>query len=377
MIDASGGNKVVLVTGGAGFIGSHTAKALFHSGYRPVVFDNLSGGHRAAVRWGEFVHGDIRDHGAIARAMAEYRPAAVIHFAGLIEVGRSMSRPDLFFDTNVSGTAALLAAMKDHGAARLVFSSSAAVYGQPDARGLPKPLGEDAPKAPSSPYGETKLMGERMIEAHCRAFGLTAVALRYFNAAGADAEGELGECHDPETHLIPLAVDAALGHGKPLTVFGRDFDTPDGSCVRDYVHVEDLAAAHVAALGPGVQSGSFEAMNLGTGRGHSVLEVVAAVDRALATSTLYLVGDRRDGDPAYLVADPTKIRGRLGWTAGNSDLGRIVETAAAWRQAPHFGGQDRKLAPRSAPAPLPPPRGATLGARRFGTGLTPPHSSQP
>jgi UDP-glucose 4-epimerase/UDP-arabinose 4-epimerase len=363
MINTPGGDKVVLVTGGAGFIGSHTAKALFRNGYRPVVFDNLSAGYRESVRWGDFVHGDIRDRGALGRVMSDYRPSAVIHFAGLIEVGRSVTRPDLFFETNVSGTAALLAAMKDYGVARLVFSSSAAVYGQPAEQGLLKPLGEDAPKAPSSPYGESKLMGERMIEAHCRAFGMTAVALRYFNAAGADAQGELGECHDPETHLIPLAIDAGLGHGKPLTVFGRDFDTPDGSCVRDYVHVEDLAAAHVAALGPGVQTGAFEAMNVGTGRGHSVLEVVAAVDRALATSTLYLVGARRDGDPAYLVADPRKIRERLGWSAPNSVLTRIVETAAAWRRAPKFGGQAPRSAPRIAAGPALAPNVVRLEAR--------------
>ncbi len=347
MVKAQGGEKVVLVTGGAGFIGSHTAKALFWNGYRPVVFDNLSSGHRQAVQWGEFVHGDIRDRGAIGRAIAEYRPAAVIHFAGLIEVGRSMIRPDLFFDVNVGGAAALLAAMADHKTPRLVFSSSAAVYGRPT-NGAIEPLGETAPKAPASPYGESKLMGERMIEAHCHAFGLTGVALRYFNAAGSDAEGELGECHNPETHLIPLAIDAALGHGKPLTVFGRDFDTPDGSCLRDYVHVEDLALAHIAALGPVVSPGAFDAFNVGTGRGHSVLEVVAAVDRALATSTLYLVGERREGDPASLVADPSKIESRLGWTARGSSLWRIVETAAAWRRAPKFGAGIPQFTPRVA-----------------------------
>ena len=351
MIKASGGEKVVLVTGGAGFIGSHTAKALHGNGYRPVVFDNLSSGHRQAVQWGEFVHGDIRDRGALAATMSEYRPAAVIHFAGLIEVGRSVSRPDLFFDVNVTGTGTLLSVMKDFKIPRLVFSSSAAVYGQPGEAAKPKALKEGDPKAPSSPYGETKLVGERMIEAHCRAFGLTGVALRYFNAAGSDAEGDLGECHDPETHLIPLAIDAGLGLGKPLTVFGRDFDTPDGSCVRDYVHVEDLAAAHVAALGPSIASGSFEAMNVGTGKGQSVLQVIAAVERVLSTPTLYLVGERRAGDPASLVADPAKIRQRLGWSASGSSLKRIVETAVAWRRDPKFGRAVHFVTQRtSAPA---------------------------
>lgn len=338
--------KVILVTGGAGFIGSHTAKALFWHGYRPVVFDNLSSGRREAVQWGDFVHGDIRDRGAVSRAVADHRPSAVIHFAGLTGVAHSVSRPDLFFDNNVGGTAALLSAMNDHGVGRLVLCSSADVYG--DGGGLgQEALREDAVKTPVSPYGETKLVAERMVEAHCRAFGITAVALRCFDVAGSDPEAELVEGHEPTTHLVPRAIAAALGEGGPLTVSGRDFDTPDGSCVRDFVHVEDVALAHVAAVEAVLPSGAFEAFNVGAGRGSSVLEVIGEVDRALATSTLYLVGGRREGDTAWRVADTSKIASRLGWTARGSSLKRIVATAAAWRRAPLF---EVEAPPKSARA---------------------------
>lgn len=296
-----------------GYIGAHTAKALAEAGYRPVVFDNLGSGHRQAVRWGPFVHGDIRDGRALREAIAEHGVAGAIHFAGLIEVGRSMVRPDLFYEHNVTGTAVLLAALKVAGVGRLVFSSSAAVY------------------------GETKLIGERMIEAHCRAFGLAAVALRYFNAAGANTGGLIGEAHNPETHLIPLAINAGLGRGKPLTVFGRDFATPDGSCLRDYIHVGDLARAHVAALAAPMEAGDFLALTVGTGQGRSVMEVIAAVDRAPGRPTPYSVGARRAGDPASLVADPGLISRRLDWSARESSLDNINSTAAAWARDPKFG----------------------------------------
>ena len=326
---------LVLVTGGAGYIGSHTAKALAESGWRPVVFDNLSSGHRQAVRWGEFIHGDIRDGRALRDAMTAHRIEGVIHFAGLIEVGRSMVRPDLFHDHNVGGVTSLLAAMKDCQVSRLVFSSSAAVYGD-GAPGL-APIPEDAPKAPVSVYGETKLIGEWMIAAHCRAFGLAAVALRYFNAAGADPSGLIGEAHDPETHLIPLAINAGLGRGKPLTVFGQDFPTPDGSCLRDYVHVTDLASAHVAALRATTEPGRFEALNVGTGKGLSVLEVIGAVGRTIGVATPHVVGDRRAGDPPSLVADTRAIRQRLGWSPEHSSADHIVQTAVSWVRNPKFG----------------------------------------
>jgi UDP-glucose 4-epimerase/UDP-arabinose 4-epimerase len=326
----------VLVTGGAGFIGSHTAKALAEAGWRPVVFDNLSSGQRSAVQWGEFVHGDIRDSQALREVIDRYGVQGVIHFAGLIEVGRSMSKPDLFYDHNVGGTAALLSAMKAQGVPRLVFSSSAAVYGAYQGPTVGAAIPENAAKTPSSPYGETKLVGEWMIEAQCRAFGLRGIALRYFNAAGADPSGLIGEAHDPETHLIPLTIDAALGRGGPLTVFGRDFDTPDGSCLRDYIHVSDLARAHVAALSTPMDAGAFLALNVGTGQGYSVLEVIGAVDAAMGRPTPVVIGPRRAGDPASLVADASLIRRRFDWSARESSLDHIVETALRWRRdRPH------------------------------------------
>jgi UDP-galactopyranose mutase len=328
--------RAVLVTGGAGYIGSHTAKALFDQGYTPVVFDNLSTGHREAVRWGPFVHGDIRDAAAVREAMREHDVGSIIHFAGRIEVGRSMARPDQFFDINVNGLAQVLAAARECGVARIVFSSSAAVYGD---SGLPTDaaLTEDLPKTPTSCYGETKLIGEWMLADHCRAFGLSAVALRYFNASGADPSGLIGEAHHPETHLIPLAIQAALGVGPPLTVFGDDFDTPDGSCLRDYIHVCDLAAAHVAALEAPMAPGTFEAVNVGAGAGASVLDVIKAVAEVVGRPVPHAIGPRRAGDPPSLVADPARARALLGWSAKRSDLVRIVKDAVEWSRYPKFG----------------------------------------
>lgn len=341
-----GSQNTVLVTGGAGYIGSHTAKALHDKGYLPIVFDNLSSGYREAVQWGPLVHGDIRDAAALRQAIQDHAPQAVIHFAGLIEVGRSVARPDLFFDVNVTGVAQLLSVMRDFNIPRLVFSSSAAVYGQ---TGLSSQatLSEDLPKAPSSPYGDTKLMGEWMIAAHCRAFGLSAVALRYFNAAGADPNGLIGEAHEPETHLIPLAIRAALGGGKALTVFGNDFDTPDGSCLRDYIHVQDLASAHVAALKATLPTGTFEAVNVGTGQGRSVLEVIDAVGAAARRPVPHSLGPRRAGDPASLVADPTRAKSLLDWTPRRSSLAEIVGDAVAWHRDQRFGAH---AAPHFAPS---------------------------
>ena len=330
-----GTKAAVLVTGGAGYIGAHTAKALSDRGYLPVVYDSLSSGFREAVRWGPFVHGDIRDARALSDTMAEHGVKAVIHFAGLIEVGRSVAKPDLFWEHNVAGTVALLAAMRGRGVERLVFSSSAAVYGQ-GGRGPLETIPEHAPKAPASPYGDTKLACEWMIEAQCRAYGLTGVALRYFNAAGADASGLIGEAHEPETHLIPLAIAAALGDGKALTVFGDDFDTPDGTCLRDYIHVSDLAEAHVAALEADLAAGAFEAANVGTGQGASVFEVVRAVGRAVGHAVPHDVGARRAGDPPSLVADPRRARELLGWSATRSSLEQIVADALRWERTPQY-----------------------------------------
>lgn len=338
-----GSEQVVLVTGGAGYIGAHTAKALRARGFLPVVYDNLSSGFREAVRWGPLVHGDIRDRTRLLDAIDAYGVTAVIHFAGLIEVGRSASRPDLFWDINVGGTATVLAAMRDRGIPRLVFSSSAAVYGQSGRTAL-EPIPETAWKSPASCYGDTKLAGERLIEAHCHAFGHAAVALRYFNAAGADPSGGIGEAHEPETHLIPLAIAAALEGGKPLTVFGDDFDTPDGTCLRDYIHVCDLAAAHVAALEVSLPSGGFEALNVGTGQGRSVRDVVAAVSAAVGRPTPHVVGARRPGDPPSLVADPSRAQALLGWRARRPSLDEIVQDAVRWERRPAYGAGRRAVA---------------------------------
>ncbi|HEV2530998.1 UDP-glucose 4-epimerase GalE [Phenylobacterium sp.] len=347
-----GTRPAVLVTGGAGYIGAHTAKALYEQGYFPVVFDDLSLGYREAVRWGAFVHGDIRDAGAVAEAIEAHGVKTVIHFAGLIEVGRSVVRPDLFWDVNVAGTVSLLAGLRGRGVDRLVFSSSAAVYGQGGAQGKRGPLEtipEDAPKAPASPYGDTKLACEWMIRAECQAYGLSAVALRYFNAAGADPSGQIGEAHDPETHLIPLAIAAGLGRGKPLTVFGDDFDTPDGACLRDYIHVSDLAAAHVAAVKVELGAGAFEPVNVGTGQGRSVFEVVDAVGRALGKPVPFSVGARRAGDPPSLVADPSRAQALLGWSARCSGLDQIVADAVRWETSPAYGSGIRaSVADRSS-----------------------------
>ena len=345
-----GDNKpVVLVTGGAGYIGAHTAKALAAAGFSPVVFDNLSSGRREAVRWGPLVEGDLRDLAALRAAFARHSVQAVIHFAGLIEVGRSTGQPDVFWDINVAGTVNLLMVMREYGVGRLVFSSSAAVYGQ-GGRGPLETIGEAAIKAPASPYGDTKLAAEWLISAQCRAYGLTAIALRYFNAAGADPSGLIGEAHEPETHLIPLAIAAALGESKPLTVFGQDFQTPDGTCLRDYIHVTDLASAHVAALKADLPRGAFEAVNVGTGHGCSVAEVVEAVGRAAGAPVPHGIGARREGDPPSLVADARRARELLDWTPAHSSLDEIVRDALRWEHKPAYGVGRR--APKSGPRPF-------------------------
>lgn len=331
----------VLVAGGAGYIGPHTAKALAERGYLPVVYDNLASGSADAVRWGPLVQGDIKDTAALTAALLQHDIKAVIHFAGLIEVGRSTVRPDLFWEENVGGTASLLAAMREAGVGRLVFSSSAAVYGQ-GGRGSLDRIREGDVKDPASPYGDTKLAGELLIAGHARAFGITAVALRYFNAAGADPSGQIGEAHEPETHLIPLAIAAALGDGKPLTVFGADFDTPDGSCLRDYVHVNDLASAHIAALEVPLAQGAFEAVNIGAGRAYSVFEVIAAVERAVGVPVPHSVGARRAGDPPSLLADVSRAQSLLGWAPQTPDLDQIVRDAARWERNPAYGRTQRR-----------------------------------
>ena len=321
-------SRSVLVTGGAGYVGSHTAKALAGAGYTPVVFDNFVYGHRDAVRWGPLVEGDLGDGALLSETIRRFDIAAVMHFAAFAYVGESMAKPEIYFGNNVVNSLVLLEAMRATGVKRLVFSSSCATYGIPDR----VPINEDMPQRPVNPYGETKLMMERMLHWEGVAHGLAHVALRYFNAAGADPEGEIGEHHDPETHLIPLILDAALGRRPQIDIFGTDYPTPDGSAVRDYIHVTDLAAAHVLALRYLEQGGASVALNLATGQGHSVREVIAAAERVTGRRIPRRASARRPGDPAALVADPTRARALLGWTPSHSDLDTLISTAWAWHR---------------------------------------------
>lgn len=319
----------VLVTGGAGYIGSHTCKRLSQNGFTPVVFDSLVYGHREAVRWGPFVQGNLHDTGELMAVMREHSIGAVVHFAAFAFVGESMQRPDIYYDNNVVGTLSLLQAMRSVGVSQLVFSSTAATYGVPQQ----SPIPETHPQLPVNPYGASKLMVERILQDYAAAFKLASVALRYFNAAGADAQGELGEDHTPETHLIPLALAAAQQKAEPLTVFGDDYPTPDGTCVRDYVHVTDLAQAHVAALRH-MHTGAQGAMayNLGNGQGFSVREVLAAAEQVTGRPVPHRMGPRRAGDPPVLVADSRKARQELQWEPQHASLHEIVATAWRWHQ---------------------------------------------
>lgn len=319
----------ILVVGGAGYIGSHAALALARAGYEPVTLDNLVYGHRRAVRFGPFEQGDIADRACLDRVFRAHRPAAVMHFAAYTYVGESVADPGKYYRNNVAGTLTLLEAMRDHGCDRLVFSSSCAVYGQPERL----PLTEDHPERPVNPYGWSKLMSERMMADFGAAHGLRTVALRYFNAAGACPEEGLGEDHDPETHLLPLAVEAALGRRGPLKIFGRDYPTPDGTAVRDYVHVLDLASAHVRALrlmDRDAQPGRFRAFNLGTGTSHSVAEVLDTVRRVSGRPVPHEDAPRRAGDPPLLVAGADLARRELGWEPEHADLAATVDSALRW-----------------------------------------------
>jgi UDP-arabinose 4-epimerase len=318
--------RAVLVTGGAGYIGSHTCKALARAGHVPVAIDNLSQGHASAVRWGPLVQGDVRDRAVVERAIREHRVDAVVHFAAHAYVGESMRDPGKYLGNNVAGTISVLEAMRACDVRRIVFSSTCATYGVP--RSLP--IREDHAQDPINPYGESKLFAERALRWYAVAHGTRSVALRYFNAAGADLDGEIGEEHDPETHLIPLAIGAALGRQPPLQVCGTDYPTPDGTAVRDYVHVCDLADAHARALAYLIAGGDSVALNLGTGHGHSVREVVAAVERVARRVVPRRDVARRPGDPASLVAEAGRARELLGWAPQCSDLETIVDTAWRW-----------------------------------------------
>lgn len=326
--------RVVLVTGGAGYVGSHTAKALANAGYTPVTIDNLAHGHRWAVRWGPFEQGDILNRAFLDAVIAKWRPEATLHFAGLIAVGESVEKPDLYHRSNVVGSLTLLEAMRAGKVDRIVFSSTAAVYGAPDR----SPIPETAPLRPVNPYGASKLFVETMLGDFGAAFGLRSFALRYFNACGADPDGQIGEAHAPETHLIPLALDAASGKRAALTIHGDDYPTADGTCVRDYIHVSDLAAAHVKALEAAdlAAPGLHEACNLGTGSGYSVRQILDAIEKVTGRKVPTTIGPRRAGDPPELVADPSRARQKLGWTPKHSDLQTIVGSAWRWANNPPY-----------------------------------------
>ena len=320
--------KVVLVTGGAGYIGSHACKALSEQGHVPVVYDNLGTGHEWAVRWGPLEVGDLRDRARLDGVLEAYSPDAVMHFAAHAHVGESVRDPGKYYDNNVAGSLTLLEAMRDHGLGRLVFSSTCATYGIPDR----VPITEDTRQDPINPYGASKQMVERMLQDFGAAHGVGSVALRYFNAAGADPDADIGEDHDPETHLIPLALDAAAGRRPDITVFGTDYDTPDGTCIRDYIHVSDLAEAHIRALDVPLQKGEPIAFNLGVGRGHSVREVIETVHRITGRAVPVVDGPRRPGDPAWLVCNAEKAAQVLGWQPCHTDLPIMVETAWTWHR---------------------------------------------
>ncbi len=316
----------VLVTGGAGYIGSHTAKLLATSGHVPIVFDDLSQGHDWAVKWGPIERGSLSDQERLREVLARHPVDAVIHFAATALVGESMSNPTKYFRNNTVGTLNLLDAMHAAGVDRIVFSSTCATYGNP----VRVPIDEGHPQAPVNPYGESKLMVEKILRWYGECYGLRWMALRYFNAAGADPDGEIGEDHDPESHLIPLVIGAAMGTRPPVKIFGTDYDTPDGTAIRDYVHVMDLAEAHLRALQRLDEGTPSQAVNLGTGQGQSVRAVVTTVSHTAGKAVPAVESPRRAGDPATLVADPTRARDVLGWTCRYPNLDVIVEHAWRW-----------------------------------------------
>jgi UDP-arabinose 4-epimerase len=334
-------SKSVLVTGGAGYIGSHACKVLARAGYRPVVFDNLSRGHREVVRWGPLVEGDLADRRRLAAALEQNQVSAVMHFAAYAYVGESVADPGMYYRNNLSGTLSLIEAMRESGVDRIVFSSTCATYGTPHS----VPIRETAQQLPVNPYGETKLAIERALHWYGQAYGLRSVSLRYFNAAGADPDSETGELHEPETHLVPLVLQTALGQRPQIDIYGTDYPTPDGTAIRDYIHVQDLADAHLRALEHLGAGGASAALNLGTGRGHSVREVVRVAEAISGRRIPCRETARRPGDPPVLVADPRLAAEVLGWRPRVSDLDTIIRTALAW----HTSVADREPARKREP----------------------------
>ena len=316
----------ILVTGGAGYIGSHACKALAQAGFTPVTYDSLVYGHEWAVKWGPLEKGDILDRARLDEVIATYKPEAAIHFAAFAYVGESVGDPAKYYRNNVVGTLSLLDALRTHGVSRVVFSSTCATYGVPER----VPITEDTPQAPINPYGASKLMVERILADYGAAYGLKSVALRYFNAAGADPDREIGEAHDPETHLIPLVLDTALSKLPSITVFGDDYPTEDGTCIRDYIHVSDLADAHVKAMTALASGLPRLAYNLGTGEGHSVAKIIDTACAVTGREIRVEKGPRRQGDPPSLVADSSNAQRDLGWTPQHTDIADVIRTAWRW-----------------------------------------------
>lgn len=322
------------MTGGAGYVGSHTCKALAQAGYLPVTYDNLCRGHRSAVRWGPFEQGDLADRARLAEVIAQYRPSAVIHLAAYAYVGESTAQPEIYYGNNVANSYSLLEAMREGGLRTIILSSTCAVYG-----GVRRsPIPETAQMTPASAYGRSKRMIEEMIADYGAAHGWRFAFLRYFNASGADPDGEIGECHDPEPHIIPVVLKVAAGLLPEMVINGNDYPTADGTCVRDFTHVSDLAAAHVAALKGLHGSAPSGAYNLGTGRGHSMLDVINTVERVTGRKVPYRFGQRRPGDPPYAVGDARHAQRTLGWKPKYRNLDETIAHAWRWMQA-HSGTQ--------------------------------------
>jgi UDP-arabinose 4-epimerase len=323
----------ILVTGGAGFIGSHTVKLLSAAGYEPVILDNLSTGNRWAIENSRFFESDLADEDSTYEILSEHRVSAVIHFAASAYVGESMRMPEGYFENNVNNGIKLLRAARRAGVEQIVFSSSCSTYGIPSQT----PITEDHPQVPINPYGDSKLFFEKMLRWYDEAYGMRSVSLRYFNAAGADPDGKLGECHNPETHIVPGVIEAVLGQRPHIEIFGTDFATPDGSAIRDYIHVTDLARAHLLALEYLLSGGETCAVNLGTGKGTSVLELIDQVEKISGHSVPVKYCGRRPGDPMKLVADNAKARRVLNWRPAHSGIDEIVHTAWRWHSShlPH------------------------------------------
>ena len=321
--------KNILVTGGAGYIGAHNCKALYQAGFNPITFDNLSHGHKKHVKWGPFEYGDLLNLEKIREVIKKYKPVAVMHFAAFSLVGESVSDPFKYYQNNVYGSANLLKAMVLEGVDKIIFSSTCAIYGNPENL----PINEETAKNPINPYGRSKLMIEDMLKDFEMSNNIKHVCLRYFNVCGASKDGEIGELHEPETHLVPLVIDAALGKRKNITIYGDDYKTRDGTCIRDYIYIEDLADAHIKSLQYLIAGNQSNYFNVGIGKGFSVKEVIDAVKEISQKDFEVIIGPRRDGDPETLFADNKKISQTLGWKAKSLDIKEMIATAYGWHQS--------------------------------------------